>query len=116
MAASSRYTYRLISSLGTTNAALVRNSPTQVFHIIGINNNQAARYLKLYNKASLPVVGTDFPALTLPLEASAPIDISLDGHYFDIGLALAFTTGMADADTGAVVSGDITSFNLTYLY
>lgn len=106
---------RLQSSAASTNAALVRNSATRAFRITGTNNSASPRYLKLYNKASTPVVGTDFPFWVETLEASAPFVIDLAGLYFALGLGYGITTGIADSDTGAISAGDITTMNIAYL-
>lgn len=107
---------RLPSSLGNVNSTLVRNAPARVFRITGMNNAAAIRYLKLYNKASgSPTVGTDFPFWVETLEASAPFVIDLAALLFSTGLGYAITTGIADSDTGAIVAGDITTMNISYL-
>lgn len=110
------YVHRLPSSIATTNATLVRPNPTRLFRISGTNANAAARYLKLYNKTTLPVVGTDLPFWVETLEASAPFSVDLDGLLFSNGLGYAITTNFPDSDTGPVSSGDIVAMNISYLY
>ncbi len=104
---------RLISA-ASTNATSVKASPGAVGFIYVVNLNAAVRYLKLYNKASAPTVGSDTPIATLPIPASAtgagfmlPIP---GGVAFTTGIALALTTGAADADTGAVAANEIFVF------
>lgn len=100
-----------IISAATTNATSLKGSAGQVYTIIAHNINAAVRYLKLYNKATAPTVGTDTPVLTLPIPgnaAGAGFAINLDkGWAFSTGIAAAITTGVADADTGAVASNEI---------
>lgn len=98
-----------INSAATTNATSVKTSAGTLYNISASNTNAAARYLKLYNKASAPVVGTDVPVLILLLPAGASIDhdFGLVGHRFTTGIALALTTGIADSDTGAVAANEI---------
>lgn len=98
-----------INSAATTNATSVKTSAGTLYNVSASNINAAARYLKLYNKASAPVVGTDVPVLTLLLPAGASIDhdFGLVGHRFTVGIALAITTGAADSDTGVVAAGEI---------
>ncbi len=105
--------HRLISA-ASTNATSVKASAGQVGFIYAVNLNAAVRYLKLYNKASAPTVGTDTPIATLPIPASAtgagfmmPIP---DGVTFTTGIAYATTTGAADSDTGAVAANEIFIF------
>jgi hypothetical protein len=99
-------------SAATTNATSVKASAGQVYTIIATNLNAAVRYLKLYNKATAPTVGTDTPVITLAIPASTTgagfvLDTGGMGIAFATGIALALTTGIADADTGAVAANEI---------
>lgn len=111
---------RLLSSAASTNATSVKASAGNVFTIYGVNTNAAARYLKLYNKASAPTVGTDTPVLTLYLPPTAvgggvfSFKLGEFGQYFGTGIAYALTTAAADSDTGALTSGDVIAMNVTY--
>lgn len=111
---------RLLSAAASTNATSVKASAGDVFKIIGVNANAAARYLKLYNKASSPTVGTDVPVATIYLPPSGvgggifEFDFGAQPLYFGTGIAYALTTAAADADTGALTSGDVIAFNLFY--
>lgn len=102
--------FRLISA-GSTNATNVKNAAGAIGFIYAVNLNAAVRYLKLYNKASSPTVGTDTPVATLPIPASATgagFMIPIPGGVgFATGISLALTTGVADADTAAVAANDI---------
>lgn len=97
-----------IASAATTNATSVKASAGNVYHIIAGNTAASARYLKLYNKASAPTVGTDTPLVTLYLPASGGFaevfDIPLG---FTTGIAYAITAGVADTDTAAVSANDV---------
>lgn len=105
---------RLPSAAGSTNATSAKGSAGDVFAIIGENAAITVRYLKLYNKATAPTVGTDTPVLTLALKASSPFSFSFPSLYFSTGIAYALTTGAGDADTGAVTAGDILGLNIVY--
>ncbi len=106
--------YKLVSA-ASTNATSVKASAGQVYSIVATNSNAAARYLKLYNKASAPTVGTDTPVQVYMLPAGGGVSITLPvGMIFATGIALATTTGAADSDTGAVALSEIL-INLTYL-
>lgn len=104
---------RLLSA-ASTNATSLKASAGQIGFIYAVNLNAAVRYLKLYNKASAPTVGTDTPIATLPIPASttgAGFMISIPGGVnFTTGIAYALTTGVADADTGAVAANEIILF------
>jgi hypothetical protein len=99
--------YRLVSA-ASVNATSVKASAGQVYSITAMNTNAAVRYLKLYNKASAPTVGTDVPVQVYALPPSGGITLSLPvGMAFATGIALATTTGAADTDTGAVAANEI---------
>lgn len=108
---------RLLSSAASTNGASIKASAGNVQKIVCNNTNAADRFLKLYNKASAPIVGTDTPILTLTLPASTKniqIDMGATGQYFGTGIAYAITANAADADATAIAAGDITALNITY--
>lgn len=98
----------LINSAASTNATLGRGAPATLIAITASNTNAAARFLKVYNKASAPTVGTDTPALVvvLPPTSSINYDISL-GHRFSTGISFAITGAMADSDTTAIAAGEV---------
>jgi len=96
-------------SAATTNATSVKASAGQVYHLLVSNTNTSARYLKLYNKASAPTVGTDTPVMTIliPGSGGVALDVAAMGAAFGTGIALAMTTGVADSDTAAVAANEI---------
>jgi hypothetical protein len=66
------------------------------------------RFLKLYNKASAPTVGTDTPLMTIPIAAGGNSFAYMeDGIMFSNGLALATTNLVADSDTTALTANDL---------
>ena len=103
-------------SAASTNATSVKASAGTINGGIVCNANAAARFFKLYNKASAPVVGTDAPVLTLlvPAGGSVAIPAGAFGLRCATGIAYALTTGMAVADTGAVGAADL-SVHLSYV-
>jgi hypothetical protein len=108
--------YKLISA-ATTNATNVKGSAGQLGFVQVININAAVRYLKLYNKATAPTVGTDTPVQTYAIPAAttgAGFTLNFGpGLEFTTGIGFALTTGVADADTNAVAANEIT-VNLGY--
>jgi hypothetical protein len=102
-------TMSTISSAATTNATSVKASAGTVFNIVCSNTGAAAAYVKFYNKASAPTVGTDVPVFTLTIPASGSVIIpaSLIGIRFATGIALAITNLAADSDTTAVVLNQV---------
>jgi hypothetical protein len=104
------------NSAATTNATSVKGTGVRLVGGVFSNVNAAARYLKLYDKASAPVVGTDVPVLVVPIPptglATLPLT-QLAGLDFALGLAYAITGAAADADATAVAAGDV-KVNLSY--
>lgn len=108
--------YRRISS-ADTNLAVVKSSPGSLHTIIAINTNAAVRYLKLYNKATAPVLASDTPVWTIPIPgdtAGGGFVVPLPGGLdFSAGIAIAMTTGAGDTDTGALAANEVI-LNLAY--
>lgn len=97
--------YHLISA-ASTNDTLVLTGARAISLITATNINAAARYLKVYNKATAPT-SSDTPIMTILLkpgetttiEGNSPIRVPL-------GLGIRLTTGIAVADTGAVSAAE----------
>lgn len=106
-------TSRIISAAATTNATSAKAANGTLRRVIGYNASGSARYLKFYNKASAPTVGTDTPRMTIYLPPSTAFAFDLD-DYFSTGIAYALTTGSADADTGALTAADVLGLNVSY--
>ena len=107
--------FRLLSA-NTTNATLVRAGVAKLGWLIVGNVGAAVAYLKLYDKATAPTVGTDTPIATFMIPGSttggSPQIIPL---YIPINLGIGIgTTGlMIDSDTTAVALNQVSVF-LTY--
>ena len=107
-------TYHKISA-ASTNGAAVKASPGVVTGWYLVNTATALRYVKLYDKASSPTVGTDTPRVVLGIPASSAANISLDPPIaFETGIAIAIVTGIADSDATAVAANDV-AVSLFYL-
>ncbi len=100
--------YNLSSATGT-NLTSVRAAPATLFMVAYSNVGAAAAYVKLYNKASAPVVATDVPVITLPMGAATASSLNLGalGHRFTTGIALAITMGSADTDATAIAANQV---------
>jgi hypothetical protein len=99
-----------LNSAASTNATSVTTASSTVYRIVASNSNAAVRYLKLYDLAVAPNVGTDIPILSIPLPAVGMADVDFgveDGIRFQNGLAFALTTGAADNNSSAVAAGEI---------
>ncbi|MFT3671302.1 hypothetical protein [Aestuariivirga sp.] len=97
------------NSAASTNATSVKASAGTVYNVTATNINAAIRYLKLYNKASAPTVGTDVPVLTIPIPATGSVNLPFGelGKRFATGIAFAITAAAADTDTTAVAASEI---------
>lgn len=107
---------RLLSAAATTNGTLVKSSAGRVYKVQGYNASTSVRYLKLYNKASAPTVGTDTPVITLALQPSHGfvLDFGNIGYSFAAGIGYGLTGSFADNDTTALTAGDIVGMNVFY--
>lgn len=91
----------------STNATSTKASAGQVYSYCLNNNTSYPIFLKLYNKASAPTVGTDTPVQVLEAQAGVPICRQTEeGYAFGTGIAWAATKGITDADTTAVAASD----------
>lgn len=73
------------------------------------NAASSIRYLKLYDTAAAPTVGTDTPKMTLALPASSGANMIAEKGLmrFSKGIGLGATTAVADNDTGAPSANDV---------
>ena len=105
--------YRLLAA-ASTNSNLIKNAAGQVFGWYFFNAAASTRYVKLYNKATAPTVGTDTPVLTLPLPAGGAANVEFtNGIAFGTGIGIGITGALADNDTTAVTANDVV-VNLFY--
>lgn len=94
-------------SAASTNATSVKASAGNLFEITASNVTATATFVKLYNKASAPTVGTDVPVLTISVPANTTVAMQFgsQGKRFATGIALAVTAAAAATDTAAAVAG-----------
>ncbi len=103
-----------IISAASTNATSVKGSAGVVSTIIASNTSTSNRFLKFYNKASAPTVGTDTPLWTVLIPAGGGLALNLQpGIGCTTGIGAAITVGAADNDTAAVGAGEVI-VNLLY--
>lgn len=110
------FNFRLPASAASNNAAVIKNTQGQVYYIIAYNSNAAIRFLKLFNKATVPTPGVDTPVITLPIPPNGgiAIEVGLGANLFPLGVAFALVTGAADSDNTAVAVNDILGVNIGY--
>jgi hypothetical protein len=98
-----------VHSAATTNATSLKASAGVVRSIDLFNNAAYAVFVKFYNKATAPAVGTDVPLWTIPLPAGSGYSKQyFVGLPFSTGIAYAITKVQADADTTAIAADDVT--------
>lgn len=91
-----------VTTTASTNASSQKTTAGNLFEITASNPTATAAYLKFYNKASAPTVGTDVPVMTIPVAANSFVS------YVPGGQGKRFTTGIAMAVTGAITAADTT--------
>lgn len=98
-----------VLSAATTNATSVKTTSGRLFAYDIVNTSAAAKFVKFYNKASAPTVGTDVPVFTvaLPPNGRATFAPSVPLGVFSAGIAYAITAGAADNDTAVVAANDV---------
>lgn len=98
-----------VNVAGSTNATNLKASAGAIGNIDVFNVAAYDVFLKLYNKASAPTVGTDTPVWTVPIKAGTGYARTFQfGKWFGTGVSYAVTKLQADSDTTAVVAGDLT--------
>lgn len=102
--------HKLISA-ATTNATSVKATAGRIASGNITNNSASWRYLKLYNKASAPTVGTDVPIQVIGLKPGDNTDltnlVNIFGLSFATGIAYAITGAPADNDTTAIGASEV---------
>lgn len=98
-----------LNSAATTNATSVKASAGNLYAIAASNASASPRFLKLYNKASAPTVGTDVPVLVIPIAANSIVMFEFGrlDQRFSTGIALAITGAIGDADTTAIGASEV---------
>jgi hypothetical protein len=98
-----------LNSAATTNGALIYSTTSSLQSLYASNIGASDAFVKLYNKATAPVVGTDVPEMVIRVAAGSNIQITpgLQGYRFPLGLGIAITGLAADTDTTAVAAGQV---------
>jgi hypothetical protein len=93
-----------VINLGST----VKNSPGLLHGFFVVNTSNALRYLKIYDKAAPPVVGTDTPRMTLAIPGGLyQIGEFSIGLPFQFGIGIGATTGIADSNTASPATNNV---------
>ena len=87
---------------------LIATGPKMLFGYYIANESNSPIYVKFYDKATAPTVGTDTPILTLYIPAaSAANQEFLGGINIALGLGIGCTTGPTDDAVGGTSTNDL---------
>lgn len=104
----------LASTGANTNNQLLAGAPVDVFQITGFNTQATPLFVRLYNKATGPVMASDTPKLIQVIpQGGFAIDWPA-GVLFNLGLGMAITKGSAAIDTTATAAGDLVGFQVVF--
>jgi hypothetical protein len=103
----------LASSAANNNSQVIVSGVQYVSQVRGVNTTAAVVWLKLFNKATGPTVGTDSPLVSVPLPPGA-FNLDLNAAYFPVGLGMALVTGAALLDNTAVTAGAVVGLSIGY--
>jgi len=101
------------ASAASTNATVVKAGAGSLLWISGYNTSSTDVFMKFYNKASAPTVGTDPAVMRVALPAEAAFNLALP-FKFTTGIGYSITTGHLDTDVAAPAAGAIKSLNVVY--
>lgn len=103
-----------VNSAASTNGALILTGTSSLHSFYATNTGATPAFVKLFNKATAPTVGTDVPEMIIPVPAAvggvpgvANLDAGFIPFRFALGLGIAITGGVADNDTTAVTAGQV---------
>lgn len=103
-----------VNSLASTNLALILTGTSGLQAFYATNTGAAVAFVKLYNKATAPVLASDIPEMIIPVPAAvsgvpgvAQFNIGFGGFRFALGLGIAITGLVADTDATVVAAGQV---------
>jgi len=100
--------YRLVSA-NSNNLTSATTSPGCIGPIHVFNDGASSAFVKLYDKASAPVIASDTPKFVIGVgtKSNAPIPGDAVGLGFANGIALAIVGGLADTSTANVAANQV---------
>lgn len=97
-----------VNSAASTNAAVVKSAAGNIYSITAMNASAATKYVRFYNKATTPTVGTDIPIVVVAIPATSSKEFNYTPAVrFGTGIGVSITGGAAAADATAVAAGDV---------
>lgn len=99
-------TFHLVAA-ASTNANNIKNAAGTLYAVTVFNTAVYPVYVKIFNKASTPVPGTDTPVRTFGIQAGTSMLFSLpQGMALATGIGIAITLIVADSDATATQASD----------
>ena len=107
--------FKLVTA-ATTNPTSVKASAGKVYLLDMFNSDTVGYWVKMYNKASAPTVGTDVPVASrfVPAGGGAVI-ATAEGIPFTTGIAFGTTLNATDSDTTVVTTANKLVINIRYV-
>lgn len=101
-----------VISAASTNATVLKSRGGLLGFLSATNSGAGPAYLKIYDKGTTPVVGTDTPVFTFLIPgntsgAGSNLGIPFGGIDFGAGISIAITGGVADSNTTPVNANEI---------
>lgn len=97
-----------IKTGASNNLTSVKASAGQVYGYHLFNRTAGELFVKLYNKASAPVVASDTPVYTIPLPPYGGVALTFPmGIAFGTGIAYAIVGGVADTNNTNTAADDV---------
>lgn len=99
--------YKVLTA-ATTNAASVKASTGRLYGYSLANTAAAARFVRFYDLAAAPTVGTSVPLYTVAIPAGATVQLFSElGVNLVNGLGIAITAAAADLDATVTAANDV---------
>ena len=100
--------HRLVSAV-STNDTLIRTGKVRLFGAVLTNDAATPLYVKYYDKATIPTVGTDIPLITVCVDTKKTVNLDFgnEGVQFQNGLGMGVTTLIPDADATDTAADDM---------
>lgn len=97
-----------IRSAATTNRAVIKATPGNIYEIDFYNNAAYDVFFKLYNLAGLPTLASDVPRWPIQVPTKSGFSRSFPyGRFYSVGIAIAITKLQVDTDATAVALDDL---------
>ena len=100
-----------VKAAAGTNSTNLKGSAGVILTYGFYNNTASAKFVKIYDKATAPTIGTDTPAFTIIVPASGGANLSDEnGIPFSSGIGYGITGAVGDSDTTSTAVDDVHGF------